>query len=177
MGTKMSFLENIDYQPVVDCLTKLGKQLDKPSYRFLKGEVVALALEKVTSGRLKYVDEEGYDSIDLDTGKKYEFKSTANMFSSSFDKITGRVSISNTNKDTFSQTFDYLLCVQSSPSKFAIAQLSWDECNKNYNKVKNGQFNLNYGLPVTHWICKNSTNLNKCNPVKLDVRKLLASVL
>ncbi len=173
----MSFLETIDYQPVVDCLTKLGKQLGKPSYRFLKGEVVALALEKATGGRLKYVDEEGYDSIDLNTGMKYEFKSTANMFSSSFDKITGRVSISNTNKDSLSQTFDYLLCVQSTPAKFAIAQLSWDECSKNHNKVKNGQFNLNYGLPVTHWICKNSTSVNKFNPVKLDVRKLLESVL
>lgn len=173
----MSFLENIDYQPVVDCLTKLGKQLDKPSYRFLKGEVVALALEKVTNGRLKYVDEEGYDSVDQDTGIKYELKSTANMFSSSYDKITGRVSISNTNKDTLIQTFDYLLCVQSTPAKFAIAQLSWNECSNNYNKVKNGQFNLNYGLPINHWICKNSTVVNNFNSVKLDVRKLLESVL
>jgi hypothetical protein len=173
----MSFLENVDYQPVVDCLSKLGKQLDKPSYRFLKGEVISLALEKATNGRLKYVDEEGYDSIDLETDIKYELKSTANMFSSSFDKITGRVSISNTNKDTLSQTFDYLLCVQSTPSKFAIAQLSWDECNNNYNKVKNGQFNLNYGLPITNWICKNSTKVNQFDPVKLDVRKLLESIL
>jgi hypothetical protein len=173
----MSFLDTIDYQPVVDCLTKLGKQLDKPSYRFLKGEIVALALEKVTAGRLKYVDEEGYDSIDIETGFKYEFKSTANMFSSSFDKITGRVSISNTNKDTLSQTFDYLLCIQSTPSKFAIAQLSWHECSTNYNKEKIGQFNLNYGLPVNHWICKNSTIVNTFKPVKLDVRKLLESVL
>lgn len=173
----MSFLENIDYQPVVDCLTKLGKQLDKPSYRFLKGEVIALSLEKVTNGRLKYVDEEGYDNIDIKTGIKYEIKSTASMFSSSFNKITGRVSISNTNKDTLNQTFDYLLCVQSTPSKFAIAQLTWDECSKNYNKDKTGQFNLNYGLPVTHWICKNSTSVTKFAPVKLDVRKLLESVL
>ena len=172
----MSFLKDIDYQPVVDCLVKLGKQLDKPSYRFLKGEVVALALEKVTNSRLKYVDEEGYDSIDLETNIKYEFKSTANMFSSA-DKITGRVSISNTNKDTFIQTFDYLLCIQSTPSKFAIAQLTWDECNKNYNTAKTGQFNLNYGLPVTNWICKETTVVQELTPVKLDVRKLLESIL
>lgn len=172
----MSFLKTVDYQPVVDCLIKLGKQLDKPSYRFLKGEVIALALEKATNGRLKYVDEEGYDSIDLETGIKYEFKSTASMFSAS-EKITGRVSISNTNKDTFTKTFDYLLCIQSTPSKFAIAQLTWDECNDNYNKSKNGQFNLNYGLPVNNWICKNSTKVYNFQPVKLEVRKLLESIL
>ena len=172
----MSFLKVVDYQPVVDCLVKLGKQLDKPSYRFLKGEVIALALEKATHGRLKYVDEEGYDSVDLQTNTKYEFKSTANMFSST-DKITGRVSLSNTNKDIFVQTFDYLLCIQSTPSKFAIAQLTWDECNKNFNKIKTGQFNLNYGLPVTEWICKDATTVNSFQSVKLDVRKLLESVL
>ena len=68
----MNFLEDVDYQPVVDALVRLGDQLNKPAYRFLKGETIALALEKVTQGRLKYVDEEGYDSIDVVTGKKFE---------------------------------------------------------------------------------------------------------
>jgi hypothetical protein len=173
----MSFLKNIDYQPVVDCLVKLGKQLDKPSYRFLKGEVIALALEKATDGRLKYIDDEGYDSIDLETDTKYEFKSTSNMFSFKENKITGRVSLSNNNKSTFVQTFDYLLCIQSNPTKFAIAQLTWNECNKNYNKIKEGQINLNYGLPVTDWICKESTEVCNFQPMKLEVRKLLESIL
>ena len=171
----MSFLKTVDYQPVVDCLVKLGNQLNKPSYRFLKGEVIALALDKATDGRLKYVDEEGYDSIDLVTNTKYEFKSTASMFSSD-NKITGRVSISNTNKNTFVQTFDYLLCIQSEPANFAIAQLTWDECSKNY-ETKNGQFNLAKGIPVTNWICRNSTKVNTFEPVKLEVRKLLETIL
>jgi hypothetical protein len=171
----MSFLKDVDYQPVVDCLVKLGNQLNKPSYRFLKGEVIALSLEKATGGRLKYVDEEGYDSIDLETDIKYEFKSVADMFSPN-GTITGRVSISNTNKDVFTQKFDYLLCIQSTPSKFAIAQLTWDECSKNY-ETKNGQFNLSHGLPVTNWICKNSTEVRDLEPAKLEVRKLLESIL
>ena len=171
----MSFLKKIDYQPVVDCLVKLGNQLNKPSYRFLKGEVIALALEKVTDGRLQYVDEEGYDSVDLETGTKYEFKSTADMFTG--DTITGRVSLSNTNKDTFAKTFDFLLCVQTTPSKFSISQMTWDECNKNHNKNSKGQFNLNKGIKVTNWICKDSTTVKACSPVTLDVRKLLESIL
>lgn len=171
----MSFLKNIKYQPVVDCLIKLGDQLNKPSYRFLKGEVIALALEKATNGRLKYVDEEGYDSIDLDTYTKYEFKSTANMFTG--NKITGRVSLSNTNKDSFLKTFDYLLCIQTTPDKFSIAQLTWEECSKNYNKTSKGQFNLNRGITVTDWICKDSTTVRNLAPAKLEVRKLLESIL
>ena len=120
----MSFLKDVDYQPVVDCLIKLGKQLDKPSYRFLKGEVIALAIEKATGGRLKYVDDEGFDSIDIETDEKYEFKSAGSMFSFKQEKITGRVSISNTNKPELIKTFDYLLCIQTIPDRFAIAQLT-----------------------------------------------------
>jgi hypothetical protein len=171
----MSFLKDVDYQPVVDCLVRLGNQLNKPSYRFLKGEVIALALEKATGGRLRYVDQEGYDSVDTVTGTKYEFKSTADMFTDNL--ITGRVSISNTNKSTFVQTFDYLLCIQSTPSKFAIAQLTWNECDQNLDRSKPGQFNLNHKLPVTDWICQNSTTVNNLQPAQLDVRKLLESIL
>jgi hypothetical protein len=170
----MSFLKTVDYQPVVDTLIKLGNQLNKPSLRFLKGEVIALAVEKATGGRLKYVDEEGYDSVDQVTGEKYEFKSVTDMFKN--DTIYGRVSLSNTNKDTLAPTFDYLLCIQSAPSKFAIAQLTWDECNKNY-VAKNGQFNLVTGIPVTNWICRDSTVVSNFQPVKLEIRKLLESVL
>ena len=122
----MNFLEDVDYQPVVDALVRLGDQLNKPAYRFLKGETIALALEKVTQGRLKYVDEEGYDSIDVVTGKKFELKSVFSMFSKK-DTITGRVSVANTNKETLEETFDYLLCIQTNPKKFAIAQLDWNE--------------------------------------------------
>ena len=171
----MSFLKTIDYQPVVDTLVKLGNQLNKPSYRFLKGEVIALSLEKATNGRLKYVDEEGYDSIDLETNIKYELKSTSSMFSK--DKITGRVALSNTNKNSFSKTFDYLLCIQTTPTKFAIAQLTWDECFKNHNKDSKGQFNLNKGIQVNDWICRDSTTVNNVTPVKLEIRKLLESIL
>ncbi len=103
----MSFLKTVNYQPVVDMLDRLGNQLNKPSYRFLKGEVIGLALEKATNGRLLYVDEEGYDSIDTITGVKYELKSTFSMFSNK-DTITGRVSLSNTNKGSFNKTFDFL---------------------------------------------------------------------
>lgn len=171
----MSFLKYIDYQPIVDMLDRLGNQLNKPSYRFLKGEIIGLALEKASNGRIVYVDEEGYDSIDTVTGIKYELKSTANMFSSK-DTITGRVSLSNTNKGTFNRTFDFLLCIQTNPENFAIAQLSWDDCNNNH-QIKDGQVDLKKGIPVTNWICKDNTKFNNLPLSKIEVRKLLESIL
>lgn len=171
----MSFLKSIDYQPIVDMLDRLGNQLNKPSYRFLKGEIIGLALEKASNGRILYVDEEGYDSIDIVTGIKYELKSTASMFSSN-DTITGRVSLSNTNKGTFTRTFDFLLCIQTNPMDFAIAQLSWDECNKNH-QIKDGQVDLTKGIAVTDWICKDNTKFNNLPLARIDVRKLLESIL
>lgn len=174
MSRESSFLKGVDYQPVVDALVRLGNQLNKPAYRFLKGETIGLALEKVTDGRLKYVDEEGYDSIDTETGKKYELKSVFNMFSKK-DTITGRVSVANTNKETLEKTFDYLLCIQTNPKEFAIAQLEWDECENNIESIS-GQFNLIRGVPVKEWICKDATIFNDLPPAKLEVRKMLESV-
>lgn len=171
----MNFLQTVNYQSMVDTLDRLGNQLNKPSYRFLKGEVIGLALEKATKGRILYVDEEGYDSIDTVTGIKYELKSTANMFSSK-DTITGRVSLSNTNKGIFSKTFDFLLCIQTDPQRFAIAELSWDDCNKNH-KIKDGQVDLVKGIPVTNWICKDNTQFNNLPLTKIEVRKLLESII
>jgi hypothetical protein len=172
----MSFLKTVNYQPMVDMLDRLGNQLNKPSYRFLKGEVIGLSLEKVTSGRLHYVDEEGYDSIDTVTGVRYELKSTFSMFSAKNDTITGRVSLSNTNKSSLSKTFDFLLCIQTDPENFAIAQLSWDECNANH-KIKDGQVDLLKGTPITNWICKDRTKFNNLPMSKIEVRKLLESIL
>ena len=171
----MIFLKTVNYQPMVDTLDRLGNQLNKPSYRFLKGEVIGLALEKITAGRIQYVDEEGYDSVDTVTGIKYELKSTASMFSLK-DTITGRVSLSNTNKGIFSRTFDFLLCIQTNPKNFAIAQLSWDECSANH-KIKDGQVDLLKGIPVTNWICKDKTQFNNLPLSKIEVRKLLESIL
>jgi hypothetical protein len=124
-----------------------------------------LALEKATGGRLEYVDAEGYDSIDKVTGLKYELKSTFEMFKG--EEITGRVSLANTNKDSFHETFDYLLCIQSNPKDFAIAQLTWAECNNNYVH-KSGQFNLAKGVKVNEWICRNNTQYNDLPLFKLE---------
>jgi len=171
----MSFLHSVNYQPLVNALIKLGKQLNKPAYRFLKGELIALGLEKITEGRLKYLDEEGFDSLDIVTGDKYELKSVANMFSAK-GTVSGRVSIANTNKSSLSKTFDYLLCIQSDPKKFAIARLSWEDCEDNIIQVS-GQFNLAKGIEVKDWICKNSTNYTELPEETLDVRKLLQTIL
>ena len=173
---KDSFLHYVNYQSVVDSLVKTGGQLNQPSYRFLKGDLIALAIEKATEGRLRYVDKEGYDSVDLQTGVKYELKSVANMFSAK-GTISGRVSLANTNKKEFKNTFDYLLCIQSDPKKFAICCLTWEECFNNSTKL-DGQFNLDKGVVVSNWICEvGDTKIPDLEQVDLNIRGLFEKVL
>ena len=86
------------------------------------------------------------------------------------------MSVANTNKDSLEKTFDYLLCIQTDPKKFAIARLTWDECKDNINSIS-GQFNLVKDVPVKEWICKDTTTFNQLPPAKLEVRKMLESVL
>ena len=176
--SKVMDLSQYDYQCVVDMLVKLGDQLNKPNYRFLKGDVIAMSLEKATGGRLEYVDGVGYDSIDKLTGLKYEIKSVTKAFSKD-GNISGKINLCNTYKMTntsFSKTFDYLLCIQTHPETFAIAEFDWETCNDN-KYFMDGQFNLNRGLPVQRWVCKDKTSARNLKQVKLDVRKLLESVL
>ena len=69
-----------------------------------------------------------------------------------------------------------MLCIQSNPKKFAIAQLSWDDCYCNHTAI-NGQFNLNRGVPVKTWISKKDTKFLELNQEKLDIRSLIEKVL
>lgn len=169
------FLKSLNFQPLVDTLVRTGKQLNKHSYRMLKGELIGIGVEKISNGRLKYVDKAGYDNIDLQTGIKYELKSLTNMFSKK-GEITGRVSLANTNKEKLQKTFDYLLCIQSNPNKFAVCSLTWQECFENHTSVS-GQFNLERGIKVTNWICKpNTTKCNNLPQTDLKIKECLMSV-
>lgn len=171
-------MSSYDYQCVVDMLIKLGDQLNKKNYRFLKGDLIAMALEKATNGRLKYEDAIGYDSVDQIDGTKYEIKSVYRAFSKK-NKISGKINLSNTYKvenPKFEKTFDYLLVVQSNPKDFAIAAFDWKTCKTN-SYFMSGQFNLKTGIDVQKWVCKNSTKFRYLEPVKLDIRKLLETVL
>ena len=170
-------LQSYDYQPVVDMLVKLGNQLNRPNYRFLKGDVIAMAIEKATHGRLKYDDAVGYDSVDKVNGLKYEIKSVTKAFSKD-DTISGKINLCNTykiNGTKFNRTFDFLLVVQSDPETFAIAMFDWETCNANHYFM-DGQYNLNRGLKVSEWICKDKTVVKSLPPIKLDVKKLLETV-
>lgn len=171
-------LSSYDYQCVVDMLVKLGDQLNTKNYRFLKGDVIAMAIEKATNGQLKYEDAVGYDSVDQIDGIKYEIKSVHKAFSKK-DKISGKINLSNTYKvenPKFEKTFDYLLVVQSDPKNFAIAIFDWETCKKN-SYFMSGQFNLKTGLSVKNWVCKDNTEFRYLEPVKLNIRKLLETVL
>lgn len=165
-------LSHFDYQCIVDALLKTGDQLNEQSLRFLKGKVVTIGIEKATGGRVEYVDKKGYDNVDKVTGIKYEVKSLTKMFND-FGALSTDVILCNTQGDVkFTKTFDYLLCVQSDPREFAIAQFDWQTCYDNHFHSE-GQFKLRRGLSVTKWICRDKTRVKQLEPVPLNIKKML----
>jgi hypothetical protein len=163
-----------DYQIVVDALLRAGKQLNKRSLRFIKSDVIGEAFERATNGRLKYVDDVGYDSIDMLTGLKYEIKSEAKMFNSNgtFRPDVTLCNTYNTKNVSFTKTFDFLLCVDTFLPQFAVAELDWQTCYDNHFKIE-GQFRMKKTTPIKRWISKDKTRIRDITPVDLDLKKFL----
>ena len=66
-----------NWQCMLDTLEAVGDQLNKPAYRFLKGELICCAIEEATG--MEYVDEVGYDLVDSE-GIRYECRSQISTF-------------------------------------------------------------------------------------------------
>ena len=66
--------ECFDYQAYANLMCGIGQQCNEPKLRFDKSDFVEKSLEELSDGRLKWVDEEGYDNIDVKYGYKLEVK-------------------------------------------------------------------------------------------------------
>ena len=66
--------EVFDYQSYANLMHGIGKQCNEHKLRFDKSDFVEKSLEEMSGGRLKWVDEEGYDNIDTKYGYKLEVK-------------------------------------------------------------------------------------------------------
>ena len=176
----MSDFCNYNYQIVVDSLIKVGTQLNKPSLRGLKGDLISLAIEIATDRRLNYVDQIGYDSVDTVTGLRYEFKSQKRFFTpDGYTAVATNLRNTRRKKNAnliLNKTFDYLFCIQTDPKNFAIAQFDWQTCYDNHF-YQDGQLNMIRGMQVPVWICKNSTVVRKIPEVKINIRKMLEDII
>lgn len=171
MNFDLDKLQSYDYQCMTNMLERLGGQLNKPSYRFMKGEAICIALEKATDGYLKYVDEEGYDMITPD-GVKYEVRSEANCFYARKDAVKKGTILKNGNGvGEFTKNFDYLLRIDSNPERMRIAAFTWETC-KEHCYAAGDQWKLD-AIPVEYWIDEGRTQPSGLSEVKIDFRPVM----
>ena len=125
-----------NWQCMLDTLEAVGDQLNKPAYRFLKGELICCAIEEATG--LEYVDEVGYDLIDSE-GIRYECRSQISTFYKTKDCTKKGVILKNmlsgeTNINA-ELGFDYLILVQSDVEDFRVAVVDRSVCDSNSFQV------------------------------------------
>ena len=133
---------------------ELGDQFNDNTWRFLKAEVLAIALEISSNGEAEYVDETGYDlkvgdlKIEVKTvGSKWE-----RAFTKKLDTTTLRMKNTMGKKQKFLPTFDYLVVANSEPPYLA-ALATWDDVYQGHKRTgdavtsKIKKQNLNFLTP------------------------------
>jgi hypothetical protein len=104
--------------------SNLGNQFNDRTWRFLKAEVLGIALETASNGIAKYVDEPGYDLVIGDI--KIEIKTQEKAFTKQLDTASIRMKNTMGENQTFEKTFDYLVVANSEPPYLA-ALAPWTE--------------------------------------------------
>ncbi len=121
-------MSNWNWQLFFQAACNLGDQLNETTWRFLKAETLAIALEMSSGGEAKYVDDTGYDLVIGDV--KIEVKTVGNLtqraFTKSLDTSTLRIKNTMGMTQKFEKTFDYLVVANSEPPYLA-ALTTWEE--------------------------------------------------
>jgi len=166
-----------NWQCMLDTLEAVGDQLNKPAYRFLKGELICCAIEEATG--MEYVDEVGYDLVDSE-GIRYECRSQISTFYKTKDCTKKGVILKNmlsgeTNINA-ELGFDYLILVQSDVEDFRVAVVDRSECDSNSFQV-DGQVRLN-SIPVKHWVIgKGDLSTRNVDSIKLDLKPAFVKII
>ena len=131
-----SMIQSWEWNFVFKSIYDLGYCLDDETWRFTKGEVVSMALEKGSNGKWRYADQRGYD-LEHRTREKsvrVEVKSMRQIFlresnSEQRHTLKNKIQLKNTRGDNqiqnWNQDFDYLLLVQTDPP-FIASIVPWE---------------------------------------------------
>ena len=134
-----SMMQSWDWNFVFKSIYDLGYCLDDETWRFTKGEVVSMALEKGSNGKWRYADQRGYD-LEYDrrargNSVRVEVKSMRQIFlrqSKNYPHrhtLKNKIQLKNTRGDkqiqNWNQDFDYLLLVQTDPP-FIASVVPWE---------------------------------------------------
>lgn len=104
--------------------SNLGKQFNDRTWRFLKAEVLGIALEMASNGDAVYVDAPGYDLTVGDV--KIEIKTQERAFTKNLDTASIRMKNTMGENQSFDKTFDYLVVANSEPP-YVAALAPWNE--------------------------------------------------
>ena len=120
---------------------EIGPDLNDRKNRFDKADLLESAVEANSNRRLLWVDELGYDHIDLD-GIKFECKSQANCIYTKSGKLKEKTSVlklTNTLQKTINKkldiTADYLLIIDTGSDKsYSMGIIPYKEVVNEYSK-------------------------------------------
>ena len=113
-----------NWQTFFQSACNLGGQFNDRTWRFLKAEVLGIALEAASNGEAEYVDAPGYDLFIKDV--KIEIKTQEKAFTKKLDTASIRMKNTMGENQTFEKTFDYLVVANSEPPYLA-ALAPWTE--------------------------------------------------
>ena len=113
-----------DWNTFFQSASNLGKQFNDRTWRFLKAEVLGIALEMASNGEAVYVDAPGYDLTIGDV--KIEVKTQERAFTKNLDTASIRMKNTMGENQSFDKTFDYLVVANSEPPYLA-ALAPWDD--------------------------------------------------
>ena len=136
MTTVQDQMKKWDWNFVFAAERDIQTEMDDPTWRFIKSEVISRAIQVASRGEAVYVDEVGHDFL-LNDEVRIELKRDKKAFNKSGD--TKWLQLKNTRADAqqLTRTFDYLLIVQSTPP-FRASIATFDDVNQNI-RVTNDQ--------------------------------------
>jgi hypothetical protein len=142
---------NVKYQPnyngFFSMIENIADELNERKNRFDKSDLLEQCFEQITEGRIKWVDEKGYDHIDTEDGIKFEMKSQKfclytkkGHLKDKTSKIKLTNTLQNTDNKVLEPTSDWLLIVDTgSKDSYSVAIVSYKDVVSKYSKeLKDG---------------------------------------
>lgn len=106
----------LDFKYIFSMNNTLSHMYNERMVRFVKSELLSRTIQKISRGKLLYVNQNGYDFFLPELNVKIEFKSGIDIFGRPRSSNTSLIKLDNTNgrdsrSKVYTKTFDYLLLI------------------------------------------------------------------
>lgn len=154
---------NIRYQPnyngFFSMIDNIADDLNERKNRFDKSDLLEQCFEQITDGRIRWVDLEGCDHIDEESGTKFEMKSQKfclyTKTGSLKKKTTSALKLTNTLQNgenkVLKATSDWLIIVDTGNEKsYSVAIISYKKVVDKYSEKLDDGFKCQ--IPISELI-------------------------